>query len=64
MTIYEEQCTNDYMQWFRKVWKIATPEQRQGSKNHWTEIYKNALFAESFERAEKMLALIATLEEE
>ena len=64
MTIYEEQCTSEYMQWFRKIWKFATPEQRQGSKNHWLEIYKNALFAESFERAEKMLALIATLEEE
>lgn len=33
-------------------------------KEHWTDIYRNAIFLESFRNAERMLAVIADLESE
>lgn len=62
-TIYEMNM-NDFMQSYRGKWAAATPESRAAAKAHWVDIYKNAIFPESFRNAERMLALIAELEDD
>ena len=59
--IYETNIS-DFIRSYRKNWKRATPAARKAAKEHWTDIYKNAIFLESFRNAERMLAVIADLE--
>lgn len=60
-TIYETDI-GDFIRSYRENWKRATPEKRKAAKEYWTDIYRNAIFPESFRNAEKMLAVIADLE--
>ena len=60
-TIYETDI-GDFIKSYRENWKRATPAARKAAKEYWTDIYRNAIFPESFRNAEKMLAVIADLE--
>ena len=62
-TIYETDI-NEFIRSYRANSKRATPATRKAAKEHWVDIYKNAIFPESFRNAEKMLAVIADLESE
>ena len=62
-TIYETDI-NEFIRSYRENWKRATPAARKAAKEHWVDIYKNAIFPESFHSAERMLAAIADLESE
>lgn len=62
-TIYETDIS-DFIRSYRENWRRATPETRKASKEHWTGIYRNTVFPESFRNAERMLAVIADLESE
>lgn len=62
-TIYETNIS-DFIISYRANWKRATPAAKKAAKEHWTDIYRNAIFPESFRNAEKMLAVIADLESE
>lgn len=62
-TIYETDI-NEFIKSYRANWKKATPEKRKAAKEYWTDIYRNAIFLESFHNAEKMLAVISELESE
>lgn len=62
-TIYETDIS-EFIKSYRENWKRATPEQRKAAKEYWRDIYRNAIFIESFRNAEKMLAVIADLESE
>ena len=62
-TIYETDI-NEFIRSYRENWKRATPAARKAAKEHWVDIYRNAIFPESFCNAEKMLAVIADLESE
>ena len=59
-TIYETNI-NDFIRSYRAHGKRATPAAKKAAKEHWEDIYKNAIFPESFHNAEKMLAVIADL---
>ena len=60
-TIYETDISA-FIKSYREIWKRATPAARKAAKEHWTDIYRNSIFPESFRNAEKMLAVIADLE--
>lgn len=60
-TIYETNI-NDFIKSYRLNWKQATPEVRKAAKEYWIDIYRNAIFPESFHNAERMLAVISDLE--
>lgn len=60
-TIYETDIS-EFIRSYRENWKRATPVARKAAKEYWTDIYRNAIFPESFRNAEKMLAVIADLE--
>lgn len=60
-TIYETDIS-EFIKSYRKNWKKATPAMRKAAKEHWIDIYRNAIFPESFRNAEKMLAVISELE--
>lgn len=60
-TIYETDV-NEFIKSYRANWKRATPELRKAAREYWTDIYRNAIFPESFHNAEKMLAVISELE--
>ena len=60
-TIYETDVS-DFIRLYKANWKRATPAARKAAKEHWTDIYRNSIFPESFHNAEKMLAIIADLE--
>lgn len=60
-TIYEQDIS-EFIKSYRENWKRATPEVRKKAKEHWADIYRNAIFPESFRNAERMLAVIADLE--
>ena len=60
-TIYETDIS-DFIRSDKANWKRATPAARKAAKEHWTDIYRNSIFPESFQNAEKMLAVIADLE--
>ena len=60
-TIYETDIS-DFIISYRANWKRATQAARKAAKEHWVDIYRNAIFLESFRNAEKMLAVIADLE--
>ena len=60
-TIYETDISA-FIRSYRANWKRATPAAKKAAKEHWADIYKNAIFPESFRNAEKMLAIIADLE--
>ena len=62
-TIYETDI-NEFIRSYQANWKRATPAARKAAKEHWVDIYKNAIFPESFHNAERMLAVIADLESE
>ena len=62
-TIYETDIS-EFIRSYRANWKRATPAARKAAKEYWTDIYRNAIFPESFHNAEKMLAVIADLESE
>ena len=62
-TIYETNIS-DFIRSYRANWKRATPAAKKAAKEHWVDIYKNAIFPESFRNAERMLAVIADLESE
>ena len=62
-TIYETDIS-DFIISYRANWKRATQAARKAAKEHWVDIYRNAIFLESFRNAEKMLAVIADLESE
>ena len=62
-TIYETDIS-EFIRSYRENWKRATPAARKASKEYWTDIYRNAIFSESFHNAERMLAVIADLERE
>ena len=62
-TIYETDI-NEFIRSYRANWKRATPAARKAAKEHWVDIYKNAIFFDSFRNAERMLAVIADLESE
>lgn len=62
-TIYETDIS-EFIKSYRTNWKRATPAARKAAKEHWTDIYRNAIFSESFHNAERMLAVIADLESE
>ena len=59
-TLYAKQVNPEY----QENWKRATPAARKADKEYWADIYRNAIFTESFRNAEKMLAVIADLESE
>ena len=60
-TIYETDV-NEFIKSYRANWKQATPTMRKAAKEYWTDIYRNAIFPESFRNAERMLAVISELE--
>lgn len=60
-TIYETDIS-EFIKSYRANWKRATPEKRKAAKEYWTDIYRNAIFPESFHNAERMLAVISELE--
>ena len=60
-TIYEINIS-EFIKSYRENWKQATPTMRKAAKEYWIDIYKNAIFPESFRNAEKMLAVISDLE--
>ena len=60
-TIYETDIS-EFIKSYRKNWKKATPEMRKAAREYWLNIYRNAIFPESFRNAEKMLAVISELE--
>ena len=60
-TIYETDIS-EFIKSYRANWKRATPTMRKAAKEYWTDIYRNAIFPESFHNAEKMLAVISDLE--
>ena len=60
-TIYETDIS-EFIKSYRAKWKRATPTMRKAAKEYWTDIYRNAIFPESFHNAEKMLAVISELE--
>ena len=62
-TIYETDIS-EFIKSYRVNWKRATPAARKAAKEHWTDIYRNTIFPESFQNAERMLAVIADLERE
>ena len=62
-TIYETDIS-EFIRSYRANWKRATPAARKAAKEHWTDIYRNAIFPESFHNAERMLAVIADLDSE
>ena len=62
-TIYEIDI-NDYIVAYKHNWKKADSETRKKSKEYWLDIYKNAIFRESFENAKTMLSVICELENE
>ena len=62
-TIYETNIS-DFISSYRANWKRATPAARKAAKEHWADIYRNAIFPESFRNAERILAVIADLESE
>ena len=60
-TIYETDIS-EFIKAYRANWKRATPTMRKAAKEYWMDIYRNAIFPESFHNAEKMLAVISDLE--
>ena len=60
-TIYETDIS-EFIKSYRANWKQATPTMRKAAKEYWIDIYKNAIFPESFRNAERMLAVISELE--
>lgn len=62
-TIYEINI-NDFIKSYRANWKKASPATRKAAKEYWIDIYRNAIFPESFHNAERMLAVISELESE
>ena len=62
-TIYETDI-NEFIRSYRANWKRATQATRKAAKEHWMDIYRNAIFLESFRNAERMLAVITDLERE
>ena len=62
-TIYEPNI-NAFIKSYRSNWKRATAATRKAAKEYWIDIYKNAIFPESFRNAERMLAVISELESE
>ena len=62
-TIYETDIS-EFIKSYRKNWKKASSATRKAAKEYWIDIYKNAIFPESFRNAEKMLAVISELESE
>ena len=60
-TIYEIDIS-EFIKSYRAKWKQATPTMRKAAKEYWIDIYRNAIFPESFHNAEKMLAVISELE--
>ena len=62
-TIYETDIS-EFIKSYRKNWKKASPATKKAAKKYWIDIYRNAIFPESFRNAERMLALISELESE
>ena len=62
-TIYETDIS-EFVRSCRANWKRATPAARKAAKEYWTDIYRNAIFPESFRNAVRMVAVIADLESE
>ena len=62
-TIYETDIS-EFIKSYGANWKSATPAARKAAKEYWADIYRNAIFPESFRNAERMLAVIADLESE
>lgn len=62
-TIYETDIS-EFIKSYRKHWKKASPAMRKAAKEYWIDIYRNAIFPESFRNAERMLAVISELESE
>lgn len=62
-TIYELDIS-EFIKSYRANWKRASSETRKAAKEYWLDIYRNAIFPESFRNAERMLAVIADLERE
>ena len=60
-TIYETNIS-EFIKSYRAKWKQATPTMRKAAKEYWIDIYRNAIFPESFHNAERMLAVISELE--
>ena len=60
-TIYETDIS-EFIKSYRKNWKKASSATRKAVKEYWIDIYRNAIFPESFRNAEKMLAVISELE--
>ena len=60
-TIYETDIS-EFIKAYRAKWKQATPTMRKAAKEYWTDIYRNAIFPESFKKKKKMLAVISELE--
>lgn len=49
---------------FTKAWRNASPAARKAAKEHWENVYNNAIFPSTFELAEGMLLAIRDLEME
>lgn len=47
---------------FTKRWEAMTDGQRENTKNYWQEVYKNAIFIDTFKDAEHILLLIRDYE--
>ena len=60
-TIYETDIS-EFIKSYRKNWKKASPATKKAAREYWLDIYRNAIFPESFRNAEKMLAVISELE--